>query len=140
MKKLLFITVIFLNVTVVAQKNDEQTIRNILQRQNADWNAGNIDAFMKGYWENDSLTFIGKNGVTYGWQNTLNNYKKNYPDTATMGKLQFDILSVKRLSVLYFSVVGKWHLTRSVGNAGGHFTLLFKKIKNQWVIVSDHSS
>ncbi len=140
MKQLLLVITIFLSITVVAQKNDEQTIRNILQRQTADWNAGNIDAFMKGYWENDSLTFIGKNGVTHGWQNTLNNYKKNYPDTATMGKLNFDILSVKRLSVLYFSVVGKWHLTRSVGNIQGHFTLLFKKIKNQWVIVSDHSS
>ncbi len=140
MKQLLLVTTIFLSIAVAAQKNDEQTIRNILQRQTADWNAGNIDAFMKGYWESDSLTFIGKNGVTYGWQNTLNNYKKNYPDTATMGKLNFDILSVKRLSVLYFSVVGKWHLTRSVGNIQGHFTLLFKKIKNQWVIVSDHSS
>ncbi|MFD2918855.1 YybH family protein [Terrimonas rubra] len=140
MKQLLLITAILLSITATAQNNDEQTIRNILKRQNADWNAGNIDAFMKGYWESDSLMFIGKSGITYGWQNTLNNYKKNYPDTATMGKLHFDIISVKRLSVLYFSVVGKWHLTRSVGDAQGHFTLLFKKVNKQWVIVSDHSS
>lgn len=140
MKQLLLITAILLSITSTAQNNDEQTIRNILKRQNADWNAGNIDAFMKGYWESDSLMFIGKNGVTYGWQNTLNNYKKNYPDTATMGKLHFDIISVKRLSVLYFSVVGKWHLTRSVGDVQGHFTLLFKKVNKQWVIISDHSS
>lgn len=140
MKQLLLISAILLSITVTAQNSDEQTIRNILKRQNADWNAGNIDAFMKGYWESDSLMFIGKNGVTYGWQNTLNNYKKNYPDTATMGKLHFDIISVKRLSVLYFSVVGKWHLTRSVGDVQGHFTLLFKKVNKQWVIVSDHSS
>lgn len=140
MKQLLLISVILLSITTTAQNNDEQTIRNILKRQNADWNAGNIDAFMKGYWESDSLMFIGKNGITYGWKNTLNNYKKSYPDTATMGKLHFDILSVKRLSVLYFSVVGKWHLTRSVGDVQGHFTLLFKKVNKQWVIVSDHSS
>ena len=92
------------------------------------------------YWQSDSLMFIGKSGVTYGWQNTLNNYKKGYPDTAAMGKLQFDILEVKRLSVMYFFVVGKWHLTRSIGDVGGHFTLLFKKVKNKWVIVADHSS
>lgn len=140
MKQLLLISAILLSITTTAQNNDEQTIRNILKRQNADWNAGNIDAFMKGYWESDSLMFIGKNGITYGWKNTLNNYKKSYPDTATMGKLHFDILSVKRLSVLYFSVVGKWHLTRSVGDVQGHFTLLFKKVNKQWVIVSDHSS
>ena len=68
------------------------------------------------------------------------NYKKGYPDTAAMGKLNFDILEVKRLSVMYFFVVGKWHLTRSIGDVGGHFTLLFKRVKNKWLIVADHSS
>ncbi|HMK05339.1 MAG TPA: hypothetical protein VK489_14150 [Ferruginibacter sp.] len=66
--------------------------------------------------------------------------EKSYPDTATMGKLDFDILEVKRLSVMYFFIAGKWHLTRSIGNIGGHFTLLFKKVKNKWMIVADHSS
>jgi hypothetical protein len=119
---------------------DETTIHNLLELQRLAWNAGDIAKFMDTYWKNDSLMFIGKSGVTYGWQNTLNNYKKGYPDTAAMGKLAFDIINVKRLSVLYFSVVGKWHLTRSIGDVGGHFTLLFKKIKNKWVIISDHSS
>ena len=104
------------------------------------WNSGDLNQFMQTYWQNDSLMFIGKSGVTYGWQNTLNSYKKGYPDTAAMGKLNFDILHVKKLSPLYFSVVGKWFLTRSIGNVGGHFTLLFKKIKGKWLIVSDHSS
>ena len=53
---------------------------------------------------------------------------------------KFDILQVKRLSVMYFFMVGKWHLTRSIGDVGGHFSLLFKKVKNKWVIVADHSS
>jgi ketosteroid isomerase-like protein len=123
-----------------AQNKDEQTIRTLLEEQRLAWNAGNLESFMATYWKSDSLMFIGKSGVTYGWQNTLNNYKTGYPDTAAMGKLKFDILEVKRLSVMYFFVVGKWHLTRSIGNVGGHFTLLFKKVKNKWVIVADHSS
>ena len=123
-----------------AQSKDEQTIRALLEEQRLAWNAGNLETFMGTYWQNDSLMFIGKSGITYGWQNTLNNYKKGYPDTAAMGKLKFDILEVKRLSVMYFFVVGKWHLTRSIGDVGGHFTLLFKKVKNKWVIVADHSS
>jgi len=123
-----------------AQSKDESTIRNAMDKQLSAWNSGNLIDFMETYWKNDSLMFIGKSGVTYGWQNTLNNYRKGYPDTVAMGKLNFDILHVKRLSVLYFSVVGKWHLTRSIGDVGGHFTLLFKKIKNKWVIISDHSS
>jgi len=123
-----------------SQSKDELLIRDILHQQALAWNGGDIPKFMEPYWHNDSLMFIGKSGITYGWQKTLENYKKNYPDAATMGILDFEILQMKRLSVLYYSVVGKWHLSRSAGDVGGYFTLLFKKIKNQWVIVSDHSS
>ena len=121
-------------------RSDEQTIRTLIEEQRQAWNTGDKEKFMQTYWQSDSLMFIGKSGVTYGWHNTLDNYKKGYPDTAAMGKLAFNLLEVKRLSVMYFFVVGKWHLTRSIGDVGGHFTLLFKKIKNKWVIVADHSS
>lgn len=134
------VCVLIFSHIATAQSKDEIAIRNVLDRQLQAWNNGDVEKFMDGYWQNDSLMFIGKAGITYGWQNTLNNYKKGYPDTAAMGKLKFDILEVKRLSVLYYFIVGKWHLTRSVGDIGGHFTLLFKKVKNKWVIVADHSS
>lgn len=137
---LLLIVCIFSTTVLTAQSKDETMVRNILAQQSAAWNNGDINAFMSGYWQNDSLMFIGNEGITYGWQKTLENYKKGYPDTTAMGKLHFDLLEVKRLSVMYFFVVGKWHLTRSIGNVGGIFTLLFKKVKNKWVIVADHSS
>ncbi len=141
MKKLIVISLVaFLFIAASAQSRDELLIRASMAEQLRAWNAGDINGFMNTYWHDDSLMFIGKNGITYGWQNTLNNYKKGYPDTAAMGKLNFDIIQVKRLSTVYFSVVGKWHLTRSIGDIGGHFTLLFRRIKNKWVIISDHSS
>lgn len=130
----------FLFTIANAQSKDELLIKTAMQEQLRAWNTGDIDAFMKTYWQSDSLMFIGKNGVTYGWKNTLNNYKKGYPDTAAMGKLDFNIIETKRLSPIYFFVVGKWHLTRSIGDVGGHFTLLFRKVKNKWLIVTDHSS
>ncbi len=126
--------------TAFAQSKDEKEIRNILAAQSDAWNRGDLDAFMKGYWESDSLMFIGSKGVTYGYKQTLENYKQGYPDSSHMGKLKFEILEVKRLSVIYFFVVGKWHLTRSMGDVGGSFTLLFKRVGNKWVIVADHSS
>ena len=138
---LITVLIIFLSTQVVnAQSKDELNIRTILAAQTREWNNGNLESFMKGYWESDSLMFIGKSGITYGWQKALDNYKKGYPDTAAMGKLNFELITVKRLSEDYFFVVGKWHLTRSIGNIGGAYTLLFRKIKNQWVIVTDHSS
>ena len=141
MKKAFLSSLLFLLlIDVSAQSKDEIAIRSILSTQLNAWNNGNIENFMNGYWESDSLMFIGKSGVTYGWKKTLDNYKRGYPDTVAMGKLTFDILQVKRLSDVYFFVVGKWYLTRSVGDVDGHFTLLFRKIKNKWVIVADHSS
>jgi hypothetical protein len=95
---------------------------------------------METYWKSDSLMFIGKSGITYGWQKTLDNYKKGYPDTAAMGKLRFDLIEFKQLSNTACFVVGKWFLTRSIGNVNGTFTLLLRKINNRWVIVADHSS
>ena len=123
-----------------AQTADEKSILKILDDQTKYWNQGNLDAFVKGYWHHDSLMFIGQSGVTYGYQNTLNNYKKNYSDTAKMGKLKFDIIKVQKLSGEYYFVVGKWFLQRSIGDLKGHYTLLFRKINNEWVIVADHSS
>lgn len=138
---LIIVFILCLSTQVVnAQSKDELSIRTILAAQTSEWNKGNLESFMKGYWDSDSLTFIGKSGITYGWKKTLDNYKKGYPDTAAMGKLNFELVTVKRLSKDYFFVVGKWHLTRSIGNIGGAYTLLFRKIKNQWVIVTDHSS
>ncbi|MBS1742719.1 MAG: nuclear transport factor 2 family protein [Bacteroidetes bacterium] len=142
MKKKLLMLFLSILVTQIsfAQSNDEKIIRDAMNAQVTSWNNGNLDEFMQTYWQNDSMMFVGKKGVTYGWQNTLNNYKKAYPDTASMGKLNFSLIEVKRLSVLYYHVTGKWQLTRTGGNLEGYFTLLFKKIKGKWLIVSDHSS
>lgn len=125
-----------------AQPGDEMLIRKAMKEQTEAWNRGDIRGFMSAYWQNDSLMFIVKSGITYGWQNTLNNYLKAYPDRETMGKLSFDIIHVKRLSVIYFTVVGKWKLerTQNKGDVEGYFTLLFKRVKDKWVIVSDHTS
>ena len=122
-----------------AQTKDEAAIREVLSTQVSAWNAGNVGEFMQGYWQSDSLMFIGKSGITYGWQQTLENYKKNYPDKAAMGKLTFNLLQFKPLSPFYFFVIGKWHLQRSVGDLEGHGTLLFKKINGKWFIVAEHS-
>jgi len=140
MKCLLGLLLLLLSGGLNAQTKDETAVRKVLSTQNDAWNRGDIDAFMKGYWKNDSLMCIGKSGVTYGWQNTLNNYKKGYPDTATMGKLTFTLISVKSLSDKYYRVVGKWFLKRSIGDVGGHFTLLFEKINGDWFIIEDHTS
>ena len=131
--------------TIEAQKEqaakERRAILQTLERQTSDWNAGRVDRFMNGYWPSDSLTFVGKVGITYGYQATLDNYKKRYPDRASMGTLKFDILQLDFPAPNVAYVIGRYHLTRpKIGDTAGSFTLLWRKIKNRWVIVSDHSS
>lgn len=133
------ISILVLTTVVKAQSKNELAIRAVMSKQVNDWNKGNIEGFMETYWKSDSLLFVSL-PPTYGWQNTLDRYKKKYPDTTTMGKLNFELLQVKILSANYSFVVGRWYLARSIGDVGGYFTLLFNKIKGHWYIVADHSS
>ena len=140
MKYHLLLSFLVFSLVASAQSRQEKQILQVLNEQTRAWNRGDIEGFMQTYWNNDSLLFIGKNGVRRGWNETLKNYKKGYPDTAAMGKLSFDILEVRRLSREYYYLVGKWMLARTAGDLSGHFDLLLRKIRGRWVIVADHSS
>ncbi|WP_338813886.1 nuclear transport factor 2 family protein [Bernardetia sp. Wsw4-3y2] len=145
MKNILILFLLFsLSITSFAQtvkSKDVAQIMQTFQNQQKAWNNGDLEGFMNGYWQSDSLKFIGKNEITYGYEATLNRYKKSYPDTATMGKLQFDILSFKKLDKKHVFVIGKWHLKRDEKeDLEGHFTLIWEKINKKWVIIADHSS
>jgi len=140
MKQLLLLLFPAISIVGFSQSNDEAAVRKLLNDQQVSWNRGDIDGFMKGYWKGDSLTFTGKSGITYGWTRTIANYKRNYPDTVAMGKLEFTVITANSLPPEYFHVIGKWNLRRSIGNLEGYFTLLFRKINGQWLIIADHTS
>lgn len=122
------------------EPSESEAITAVLDRQTVCWNNGDIDCFMTGYWRSDSLKFVGSSGVTYGWQNTLDRYKQRYPNLETMGKLRFDIIELNPIATDVYTVVGKFHLSRTIGDLSGYFTLVFQRKDNQWVIVMDHTS
>jgi ketosteroid isomerase-like protein len=127
-------------VVCAQQPTDEAAIKQVLINQQAAWNNGDIRGFMQGYWQNDSLQFLSPKGIKYGWQPVLDNYLQSYPDTATMGQLQLDIITLYMMPPLHASVTGKWNLSRNtLPDVGGHFTLLFKKTNNGWRIIADHT-
>ncbi len=130
-----------LTVTSFSQKDSKavQIIMKNMDIQEKAWNNFDIQGFMSYYWNNDSLKFIGNKGITYGWKNTLDNYIKGYPTKESMGILKFTIAEVTQLSKNSIYVIGKWELTKEKP-VGGYFTLLWKKINGNWVIVCDHTS
>ena len=115
-------------------------VENLLAKQVEAWNEGNLKKFMETYWNSDKLSFVGSRGPTFGWHATLESYKKGYPDKAAMGNLKFTILDISKIDRKTVYIIGKFELTREMGNLSGHFTLVIQKKENEWLIVSDHSS
>jgi len=141
MKKFIFLLLVVFSATAMAQNaQDRKAILKVLESQRQGWNKGDMDSYMQGYWKSDSLLFVGKNGPTYGWQKTLDNYKKGYPDKSAMGFLTFGIKKVEFLAKDKAFVLGSWHLKREKDEPKGYFTLLLRKIDGEWKVVVDHSS
>jgi ketosteroid isomerase-like protein len=120
--------------------DDQGAIRKILDAQQAAWNEGNVDAFLEGYWHSSDLTFSGSGGIARGWDGVLARYKKNYPDRATMGQLDFSDLEFHFLGKDAALVLGHWHLSRAQGDIGGVFSLVWQRFPEGWRIIHDHTS
>jgi hypothetical protein len=142
-KYLLIICTLILSQTGFTQtteQEDKEAILAVLKAQRLAWSDHNIEEFMEGYWKSDSLKFYGSNGVTYGWDNTLERYKQAYPTPDHTGILSFKINAISKITDEAYYVMGEYHLKRTVGNATGIFMIIFKRIEGQWKIIADTSS
>ena len=123
-----------------ASDANRAAILAVLTAQQSDWNKGNIRGFMQGYWNSPELTFAGTREFTRGWQPVITRYEKTYADKAAMGTLDFSELEIRQLGPDAALVLGKWHLQRQAGDAGGIFTLIFQKFPEGWRIIHDHTT
>lgn len=120
-------------------ETDKAEILKVLNLQEDAWNNHDLEGFMQGYWKSDSLKFYGSSGLTKGWKNTLNNYKKGYPTKTESGTLNFVINDISKIENNNYWVMGEYHLKRDIGNADGVFIIIFKKINGEWKIIADMS-
>lgn len=122
------------------ESEDKKAILTVMHLQEKAWSQNDLEGFMQGYWKSDSLKFFGRNGITYGWEPTLANYKKGYPTAEHSGTLSFKIHSITKIESESYYVMGEYFLKRGVGDANGTFLIIFKKINDEWKIVADMSS
>ncbi len=122
-----------------SEQEDKEAILSVMELQEKAWSNNDLEGFMKGYWKSDSLKFFGSSGLTKGWQQTLDNYKKGYPTKEHSGTLNFTIKDISKIDDGSYWVMGEYHLKRSVGDANGVFMIIFKKIDGEWKIVADMS-
>lgn len=142
MKKSILLLSILLLIMACSRPNtqqDKKEILSVLKAQEEAWSNHDLEGFMKGYWKNDSLKFYGSNGLNYGWDKTLANYKKGYPTKNHTGTLNFKINDISKINDQAYFVMGEYHLKRTIGAANGVFMIIFKKIEGEWKIVADTS-
>jgi hypothetical protein len=118
----------------------KKEIFKVLDSQVEGWNTCDLEKYMQGYWNSDSLRFASGGEVRFGWQETLKGYMERYPDKKAIGYLTFHEINIDVLSNNAALVFGRWTLKRDMDNPTGLFTLLFKRIDNSWRIVCDHTS
>ncbi len=119
---------------------DRDAISAVLKAQQTAWNCGDVDAFLKGYWHSPELTFSGSSGVARGWDGVMARYRRNYPDKAAMGQLDFSELEFRFLGPDSALVLGRWHLKRERDELGGVFSLVWQRFPEGWKIIHDHTS
>ncbi len=142
MKNIILLIAFFAASTINAQTisdKDKTDILKVLEDQRICWNNGDLAGYMEGYWKSDSTRFMGKNGIQYGWNATYESYKKGYPNKEAMGILTFKVVSLELMNETTAFMIGRWDLDR-IEKAGGHFSLIWKKVNGKWVIATDHSS
>ncbi len=116
----------------------ERDITDVLGRQAKAWNAGDLDAFMKPYWHSPYLTFSSGGKITRGWESMKRRYLRSYPTRDDMGMLSFSELEIQAAGADAAVVLGRWRLDFEQP-VGGVFTLVFRRILGEWVIVHDHT-
>lgn len=137
-----FIVTVGISVLVTTLVNaQEKEIKAVIDDQAIAWNNGDLEGFMKGYWNSKDLTFYSGKDKKHGWQETLERYKKRYQgEGKEMGKLTFSELEVVVISADHAIVKGRWKVEMKKETIDGLFTLVMKKLPDGWRIVHDHTS
>lgn len=125
--------------TELTQADRDEIISTFMATRDA-WNEGDLEKFMTGYKESDDIAFVGATGPVYGYNATLERYIRSYPNLDAMGKLDFEVLKLYKIDTRTAVMIGKFYLTRTIGDQLGHYTLIWQNIEGKWKIISDHSS
>lgn len=125
-----------------AKPVENDAILAMLNKQAADWNRGDLEAFATGYKKSSDILFMGQT-IRRGYDQMLAGYRKSFPTREAMGTLTFSNLEVQPLDEHFATVTGRFHLERTAaggGNAGGYYLLVVEKTPSGWKIIRDDTT
>ena len=124
-----------------ATRQELDVIKVLLAQEDA-WNRGDLSTFASGYKDAPDTLFITKQ-VSRGYAGMVDEYKRDYPNRASMGTLAYSELEVRTLDENFAVVIGRYHLDRGKkegGSADGMFSLVFERTDKGWKIIIDHTT
>lgn len=140
---LLLGTVLLLASACRTAASDVDEVRRLIDRQQAAWNAGDVERFMRiGYWESNELTFFSGGDVVRGFDAMLQRYSKSYKQGgAETGELTFADVVVTPLGGDHAFARGHWFVDfAKKADQGGLFTLVLEHRPEGWRVIHDHTS
>ena len=126
-------------VTPASALADTAALIGVMQKSAADWNKGDLTAFMDSY--DDSATMMSRHGLM-NKDTMMVHYRQTYFKAgAPLQKLGFDQFQIIPLTGDYVLLTGRFMLTG--GNLpvlSGRYSLVCVHRKNGWKILHDHTS
>lgn len=158
LKACIFVCITFFSTTVYSQHQKAQgnlekfpvkesrdavfekkkALIGVLEKQEADWNRGDLNAFLSAYWNSDTLVTVNVRGVQYGRDVLDRNMKRSFPDSASMGHLDYEVIHISLIGENDALLTGKWLRKNDKKFRGGYFSILMRKMNNRWIIISEH--
>ena len=126
------------NLGIYYSAKEEKEILNVMDNQVKEWNAGSLEGYMSGFWNSDSLRMVSKVGIQYGWNLTLDMYKRSIKSKDQMGTLHLRAEALDFLNKNVVFIIGRWEVENKE-KVGGHYTQIWKKLNGKWVITVDHT-
>jgi ketosteroid isomerase-like protein len=125
----------------LAFADGKDQVKKLLEDQVMCWNKGDLDGFMKGYWNSESLSFYSGSNISYGWKKVKDRYQERYfAEGKERGELAFNDIQVELIGEEGAFVRAKWKTVMKKETTEGLFTLVLKKVDGEWRIVHDHTS
>ncbi len=119
-----------------------EAVHAVLDRQVVDWNKGDLEGFLNGYWHSPKVVFQSGGQRFDGWEAMRDRYRRRYQATGrAMGRLEFSGLEIETLGPDAALARGRFLLFMPDGTKpSGLFTVIFRKLPDGWKIVHDHTS
>lgn len=120
----------------------QKEIEAMLARSAADWNRGDLAAFMSDYARDSLTSYVSGGHVRYGWQQLFDRYQAAYfAPGKTRDSLTFEDVHVRPLTIGLALCTARFALHRGDSlTASGPFTLVLQKRGPRWLILHDHTS